>query len=103
MPKGKHSEPESRAAAERAGGKFSHAVARRVFECELVRELVGGATENRRVAGGVQRGGRTAAWAIRRRGLCAATRSVRRLRPGSRATPPDATPQNRDSHHANFV
>src|ERR1051326_2919263 len=41
--------------AERARGKFSREVARRVLECELVRELVGRAAEARRVAGGVQR------------------------------------------------
>src|SRR5579885_1983228 len=52
-----------------------------MFECELVRELVGCAAEDRRVEGRVQRAA-TAQFAgvSNPGGLCAATRSVSRLR-----------------------
>jgi len=79
-----HIQP-GRAAAERAGGKFSRTVARRVFACELVCELVGRAAENHRVAGRVQPAAAAQQLGLSDAdGLCAATRSVRRLRPGSR-------------------
>src|SRR5579885_1085610 len=52
-----------------------------MFECELVRELVGCAAEDRRVEGRVQRAA-TAQFAgvSNPGGLCAATRCVSRLR-----------------------
>src|SRR5690242_19663570 len=56
-----------------------------MFECELVRELVGRATENRRVAGGVQRAAAAQLAGVSNAGsLRAATRSVSRLRPAPR-------------------
>src|SRR5690242_21665340 len=56
-----------------------------MFECELVREFVGCAAEDRRVAGGVQRTAAAQfAGVSNPGGLRAAARSVSRLRPGSR-------------------
>src|SRR5690349_3509878 len=56
-----------------------------MFERELVRELVGGAAKNRRVAGGVQREAAAQLAGVSNAGsLRAATRSVSRLRPAPR-------------------